>query len=83
MENFFGRLIARFSPRTHRVVTTLIHAAEQSDDGLMAKVIGYEQEVRELRAEVDELRQDNLRIAELYDLVFEQLRAEREPDRDP
>jgi hypothetical protein len=76
MENFFGRLLSRFAPRTAKVLTTLIHASEE-DEGLIPRVLSYENEVRELRAEIDELRKDSLRIAELYDLVFERLKAEK------
>jgi hypothetical protein len=72
MENFFGRLLTRFAPRAATVLTTLIHASEESD-GLIPRVLSYENEVRELRLEIDELRKDSLRIAELYDLVFERL----------
>ena len=76
MENFFGRLLSRFAPRTAKVLTTLIHASEE-DEGLIPRVLSYENEVRELRAEIDELRKDSLRIAELYDLIFERLQAEK------
>jgi hypothetical protein len=76
MENFFGRLLSRFAPRTAKVLTTLIHASEE-DEGLIPRVLSYENEVRELRKEIDELRKDSLRIAELYDLIFERLKADR------
>ncbi|RNE59084.1 DUF6752 domain-containing protein [Cryobacterium tepidiphilum] len=72
MENFLGRLLAKVAPRAARALTTLIHVSEE-DDALLPKVIAYENQVRELRQEIDELRKDNLRIAELYDLVFERL----------
>lgn len=74
MENFFGRLLSRFAPRTAKVLTTLIHASEE-DEGLIPRVLSYENEVRELRKEIDELRKDSLRIAELYDLIFERLKT--------
>lgn len=76
MENFIGRLLSRFAPRTAKVLTTLIHASEE-DEGLIPRVLSYEQEVRELRKEIDELRKDSLRIAELYDLVFERLKSDQ------
>jgi len=76
VENFLGRLLTRFAPRTAKVLTTLIHASEE-DEGLIPRVLSYENEVRELRKEIDELRKDSLRIAELYDLVFERLKGEQ------
>jgi hypothetical protein len=76
MENFFGRLLSRFAPRTAKVLTTLIHASEE-DEGLIPRVLSYENEVRELRKEIDELRRDSLRIAELYDLIFERLKSDK------
>lgn len=78
MENYFGRLLARFAPRTAKVLTTLIHASEEDEGGLISRVLAYEMEVRELRQEIDELRKDSLRIAELYDLVFERLKLEKD-----
>ncbi|MFF2274918.1 hypothetical protein [Agromyces sp. NPDC058126] len=41
-----------------------------------AEIARLNAELDRLRAEVDELRVDSRRIAELYDLVFERLRAE-------
>lgn len=41
-----------------------------------AEIARLKSEIERLRAEVDELRTDSRRIAELYDLVFERLRAE-------
>jgi len=75
MESFLGRLLTRFAPRTAKVFTTLVHASEE-EDGLIPRVLAYENEVRELRREIDELRKDSLRIAELYDLVFRRLEIE-------
>jgi len=76
MENFLGRLLAKVAPRAAHALTTLIHVSEE-DDALLPRVIAYENQVRELRQEIDELRQDSLRIAELYDLVFERLNEKR------
>lgn len=43
-----------------------------------AHIDRLEREIRALRAEIDELRADSARIAELYDLVFERLREQRD-----
>lgn len=43
-----------------------------------ADIERLEREVQALRAEIDELRSDSARIAELYDLVFQRLRDQRD-----
>lgn len=72
MESLFGRILKRIAPRTAKVLTTLVHASEE-DEGLIPRVLAYENEVRELRREIDELRRDSLRVAELYDLVYKRI----------
>ena len=42
------------------------------------RVARLERDVAELRAEIDELRRDSARVAELYELVFERLRERRD-----
>ena len=69
MDNYFGRILARLAPRSTRV-----RGADNAD--LSRRLVACEAEVLELRREVDELRMDSLRIAELYDLVFERLKSE-------
>ena len=67
MDTYFARILARLSPQAVK--------APGSDDGeLGRRLVACEAEVLELRGEVDELRTDSLRIAELYDLVFERLK---------
>jgi hypothetical protein len=36
-----------------------------------ARFVSYERDLRALRREIDALRRDNRRVAELYDVVFE------------
>jgi hypothetical protein len=72
MEQFFAKVLRRFAPRTADAITSLV-AANEDSGGLIPHVLSYEQQVRELRAEIDELRADSRKIAELYDLVFERL----------
>jgi hypothetical protein len=43
---------------------------EPEFDGALPRLISYERELRELRREVDELRRENRRVAELYDVFF-------------
>ncbi|MFD1574955.1 DUF6752 domain-containing protein [Agromyces cerinus subsp. nitratus] len=40
------------------------------------EIARLESEIAALRGEIDELRADSRRIAELYDLVFERLRSD-------
>ncbi|WP_198668716.1 methyltransferase domain-containing protein [Homoserinimonas sp. OAct 916] len=72
MRRLFSRIFARIAPE-HAANRAVMNKAE-SEGGIAELVRSYEREVRELRAEVDEVRKDSLRIAELYDLVFERLR---------
>lgn len=76
MERLFARILTRIAPRTGAALTAVIHANEE-DPSTLPRILAYEQQVRELRKEVDELRRDSLRAAELYDLVFERLKSER------
>ena len=75
MDKFFGRLLTRFAPRTARAFIVLRRASE-TEDGLAGSSPSRENDIAELRREIDELRQDSRRIAELYDLVFERLKQE-------
>jgi urease gamma subunit len=67
------------SPRATRHLTELNHAREQLEElaSLRARVAALETAVAELREEIDESRRDGRRVAELYDLVFERLRADQ------
>lgn len=68
MDTYLGRILARLTPRATK--------APGDDGDLGRRLVACEAQVRELRGEVDELRMDSLRIAELYDLVFERLKAQ-------
>lgn len=77
MDRYFGRLLTRFAPRTARALIVLRRASD-TEDGRIEGSVSCEQEIAELRKEIDELRQDSVRIAELYDLVFERLKLEQQ-----
>ncbi|GGI47680.1 putative RNase H-like nuclease (RuvC/YqgF family) [Agromyces flavus] len=53
-------------------------AANAGDRNTPERVARLEREIAELRSEIDELRRDSARIAELYDLVFDRLRERRD-----
>jgi hypothetical protein len=76
----------RLAPRTLRNLRRLSALDPEFDRGIPL-VLTYERELRALQREVDELRRDHRRVAELYDAVFEYARSNtparsepREPD---
>lgn len=88
MKNFFAklarslsprsissRLARRFAPRTVRNLEALNGIFAEPTEGPL-RFVTYERELRELRREVDALRRDSRRVAELYDVVFEWARQD-------
>ncbi|WP_350339447.1 MULTISPECIES: DUF6752 domain-containing protein [Paramicrobacterium] len=55
---------------------TLLTELDEGSETVAELLVKYELQVRDLRAELNEMRRDNRRMAELYDLVFERLRDE-------
>jgi hypothetical protein len=79
VKHLLGRIARRIAPRTLTNLQRLSGLNEEFDQG-PARFVNYERELRALRREIDELRRDNRRVAELYDVVFEwahQAAAER------
>lgn len=75
MRRFFGRLAGKIAPRTFRNLKKL--SGIRSVDGEMfERLAAYDDEVKQLRAELNELRRDNRRVVELYDAVFEKARRD-------
>lgn len=70
-----GRLARRFAPRTVRNIEELNGLMAEPAQGRFA-FITYERELQELRRDVDALRRDIRRVAELYDVVFEWARRD-------
>ncbi|MFB9309281.1 hypothetical protein BJY17_001258 [Agromyces hippuratus] len=73
MKKYIERFAARTMPSAYKNLRMLARV-NASDETMLARVIAYEEEVRELRAELNEVRRDNRRVVELYDLVFARLR---------
>ena len=69
MKQFLANIVQRLAPRTVANLRKLNHLDPELDRGL-PRLISYERELRELRREVDELRRENRRVAELYDVFF-------------
>lgn len=70
MKKFLAKRIRRLAPRT----TSNLRRLERLDPELQegpSRFLAYERELRQLRREIDEMRRDNRRVAELYDVVFQ------------
>lgn len=59
-----------------------LSALDDEDASSLSIYLNLEEEVHDLRRQVDELRRENRRVIELYDLVFERLHQEN-PLTDP
>lgn len=70
MRQFLSRLVNRAAPRTMANLRRMERLDPELDQG-PSRFLAYERELRDLRREIDELRRDNRRVAELYDAVFE------------
>ena len=62
------------APRTMSNLEALSRANAEFD-GSGPRMIVYERELRDLRREVDSLRREHRRVIELYDAVFDYVRA--------
>lgn len=69
MKRLLMRTANRLAPRTVSNLRQLSALDEEFAED-PARFISYEREIRELRREIDELRRDNRRVAELYDVVY-------------
>ena len=65
-----AKSVRRVAPRTASNLK-LVATLDQAFGYGPARFISYERELRALRREIDALRRDNRRVAELYDVVFE------------
>jgi len=82
MKRFINRIVRRFAPRTSENLIFLSRASVKGND-IIEIVRAYDEELRDLKAEMNEIRRNERRMAELYDLVFEHVRnenAEKEAD---
>ncbi len=70
MKQFLAKVAQRLAPRTVTNLRKLNALDPQLGKGV-PQLISYERELRVLRREVDELRRENRRVAELYDVFFQ------------
>ncbi|WP_402466778.1 hypothetical protein [Isoptericola aurantiacus] len=75
MKSYVARIARRFAPRTIRNLEALSDLTADHAEGPL-RFVAYERELQDLRREVDALRRDNRRVAELYDVVFERARRD-------
>jgi hypothetical protein len=71
MKRLLSSTAERLAPRTVNNLRKLNNLEDEFDSSDLSRLISYERELRELRREVDELRRDNRRVAELYDVFFQ------------
>jgi hypothetical protein len=71
MKRLLSSTAERLAPRTVSNLRKLNNLDDEFDSSDLSRLISYERELRELRREVDELRRDNRRVAELYDVFFQ------------
>jgi type II secretory pathway component PulK len=86
VKRFVSTAAQRLAPRTLQNLRRL-SALDPDLDRALPLLLTYERELRALQREVDELRRDHRRVAELYDAVFEWVHANAEargstPDAD-
>ena len=71
MKRLLSSTAERLAPRTVSNLRKLNNLDDEFDSSDLSRLISYERELRQLRREVDELRRDNRRVAELYDVFFQ------------
>ncbi|MDO8144125.1 hypothetical protein [Isoptericola sp. 178] len=75
LKSYVAKTARRIAPRTVRNLEALSDLNADHAEGPL-RFVAYERELQALRREVDGLRRDNRRVAELYDVVFERARRD-------
>lgn len=74
LEKWMASKMQRFAPRTVQNLQSISRwDAEYEENG--PRIVLYERDLRDLRREVDAIRTEQRRVVELYDAVFEYVRA--------
>lgn len=76
VKELMGKVARKVAPRTIENLKYLANTREKGDD-VFDLLRAYEIEIKELKTELDEMRRDQRRMAELYDLVFERVRSDK------
>ena len=75
MKKLIGKAARKLAPRTVENLNYITRARAKGDD-VVDLLREYEAEVKQLKTELDEMRRDQRRMAELYELVFERVRSD-------
>lgn len=75
IRQFLRKAARNVAPRTVENLIFLSRTRSRGSDVIELLRV-YEGELQDLKSEMDELRRDQRRMAELYDLVFERVRAD-------
>lgn len=81
MRKYLRMLAERVAPTAYERLRRL-EALDTSGGGVADILLRYEEELHDLRQQIDEVRREHRRVEELYDLVFERLQREN-PLREP
>lgn len=74
LEKWVATKMKRLAPRTVQSLESITRwDAEYEENG--PRILLYERDLRDLRREVDAIRTEQRRVVELYDAVFEYVRA--------
>ena len=75
VKQFIGKAVRRVAPRTIENLVYVSRVRAKGSDVIEALRV-YESDLKDLKTELDEMRRDQRRMAELYDLVFERVRSD-------
>jgi hypothetical protein len=81
MRKYLRKLAEKVAPTAYERLRRL-ESLDTSGGSVSDILLRYEDEVRDLRRQIDEIRREHRRVEELYDLVFERLQREN-PLREP
>lgn len=81
MRKYLRKLAETIAPTAYNRLRRL-SVLDQSGKGVSDILLRYEDEIRDLRQQLDEVRREHRRVEELYDLVFDRLQREN-PLREP
>jgi hypothetical protein len=71
MKQFLGNIAQHLAPRTVANLRKLNALDPELTGTSLPQLVSYQREIRGLRREIDELRRENRRVAELYDVFFQ------------
>lgn len=75
MRKYFRKLAEMVAPTAYNRLRRL-SVLDDAGSSATEILLRYEQQIHDLSGQVDELRRENRRVVELYDLVFERLQRE-------